>query len=307
MKKIYYNYISIIILFFIAIAIGTFFVYQNKRNNNQEVNNNQKIEQEVINKETNSSNDNQGQSSSIDSNEDIKRGFRATEIVSNNLPESIEFWTEAYCPGSGTDYDYHFDKNWNYKYNYSWDYYLSSCEEGETGSHGGCPTCVMSKIKLSKDHNPSEQNFRNSIKFEDGVGVYIEKLGSTREESEVRVWKDRKMKQIFPSYIPIEQFWSDFHIYVDVADYNNDGYVDLSFTGGSEVSTHAQEHDFVFLYDPVKRDIDWDRQITIFYYTLPLYAIEEGDESGSTCSMAIYKDGKVLQDSLQCPENILSK
>jgi hypothetical protein len=32
--------------------------------------------------------------------------FKATEIVSNNLPNSIEFWTQAYCPASGTKYDY---------------------------------------------------------------------------------------------------------------------------------------------------------------------------------------------------------
>lgn len=174
--------------------------------------------------------------------------FKATEIVSNDLPDSIEFWTEAYCPGSGTNYDYKLYDQGSY-----WDYYLSSCEKGEIGSHGGCKTCIMSKIKLSQDHNATEGNFKKNIKFEDGVGVYVEKLGSTKEESEVRVWKDGKMKQIFPSYIPIDQFWDDFNIYIDVKDYNNDGYVDLSFSGGSEVSTHYEEHRFVFLYDPAKK------------------------------------------------------
>lgn len=70
---------------------------------------------------------------------DPKLLFSATEIIANKLPETIEFWTEAYCPKDGSPYDYTVPGN----------YWLLSCEKGETGSHGGCPTCIMSKITLA--------------------------------------------------------------------------------------------------------------------------------------------------------------
>ena len=69
---------------------------------------------------------------------DIKERFKATEIVSNNLPESIEFWTEANCPNEGLDYEYELPQRFK----------LLDCEKGEKGSHGGCKTCEMSKIIL---------------------------------------------------------------------------------------------------------------------------------------------------------------
>jgi hypothetical protein len=92
---------------------------------------------------------------------ETKEYFHPTEIVNNNLPHSIEFWTEAYCPNDGTKYDYIIPLG----------YSLFSCDKDnqEKGTHGGCPTCIMSKIKLIKiesiynDHNtdfvcsPSEE------------------------------------------------------------------------------------------------------------------------------------------------------
>lgn len=69
--------------------------------------------------------------------QELKKKFSFTEIVSNNIPDSIEFWTEAYCP---------FEKKYSYIIPYDFD--LVSCENGADGSHNGCKTCAMSKIKL---------------------------------------------------------------------------------------------------------------------------------------------------------------
>lgn len=84
-------------------------------------------------------------------NEEAKEYFHATEIVNNNLPESIEFWTEAYCPSSGTYYDYNSDILSNY--------IVDKCEQGETGSHGGCKSCIMSKLLLHKKLQNENQEF----------------------------------------------------------------------------------------------------------------------------------------------------
>jgi len=67
----------------------------------------------------------------------LKEKFSFTQIVSNNIPDSIEFWTAAYCP---------FEKKYSYVIPYDFD--LVSCEKGTDGSHGGCATCAMSKINL---------------------------------------------------------------------------------------------------------------------------------------------------------------
>lgn len=70
----------------------------------------------------------------------IKDIFRATEIISSDdvaFPWTIEFWTEASCV-SGDKYEYIAPVG----------YAIESCEEGEIGSHGGCPTCIMSKVSL---------------------------------------------------------------------------------------------------------------------------------------------------------------
>lgn len=162
----------------------------------------------------------------------------------------------------------------------------------------------MSNIKLSQDHYVAEGNYRENIKFEDGVGIYVEKLGGDDEENcEVRVWKNGVMKKIAPSFYV--ELCSTYSGLIE-KDYNHDGYIDLSFSSGSESTTHMEEHQYVFLYNPKKKDIDWDKQFIIFYSMPPLYALEEGAEPKISveCSMTIYKDGKVLKDNLQCPENI---
>jgi hypothetical protein len=71
---------------------------------------------------------------------DLMVRFEATELVSNNFPESIEFWTQADCPWA---------LKWGYDIPYP-GYNVASCSKGEKGSHGGCPTCIMSKIRLEK-------------------------------------------------------------------------------------------------------------------------------------------------------------
>ena len=68
--------------------------------------------------------------------EDLSNAFK-----SNPNQNYVEFWTEAYCPKSGTEYDYVIPNNLR----------LVLCEKAETGLHGGCPTCVMSKIALTAD------------------------------------------------------------------------------------------------------------------------------------------------------------
>lgn len=70
--------------------------------------------------------------------EQLKKKFSYTELVNNKIPQSIEFWTEAYCPFTDPQYSYVIPH----------DFDLVSCEQGEVGSHGGCSTCIMSKIKL---------------------------------------------------------------------------------------------------------------------------------------------------------------
>ena len=93
--------------------------------------------------------------------DEAKVFFKATEIVSNNLPDSIEFWTEAACPLYSV-----------WAYIIPTDYELlmqnSNCiTDTSKGVHGGCPTCVMSKIKLAeksyqRTKNPSLQTIISS-------------------------------------------------------------------------------------------------------------------------------------------------
>lgn len=69
--------------------------------------------------------------------------FSAKEIVEDNLPNDITFWAEAFCPNFNTNANYAIPEG----------YELVSCEMGETGTHGGCSYCAMSKIKLKAKTN----------------------------------------------------------------------------------------------------------------------------------------------------------
>ncbi|MFA5013053.1 MAG: polysaccharide deacetylase family protein [Candidatus Paceibacterota bacterium] len=74
----------------------------------------------------------------------IVPGFSMTDLASDDLPSSIEFWTQATCPGSNS-----------YAYQVPSGYELVSCSHATMGSHCGCSDCVMSKIKLTKTQTPT--------------------------------------------------------------------------------------------------------------------------------------------------------
>ncbi len=88
----------------------------------------------------------------------LKSRFIATEIVSSNLPESIEFWTQADCP---------WVSRWEYDISQP-GYYVVNCTNGEEGSHGGCDRCIMSKIELKKGNYQSSSN----MLFNSDYGLY---------------------------------------------------------------------------------------------------------------------------------------
>ena len=79
---------------------------------------------------------------------DLPANFHAVEVVANDLPASAEFWTQAYCPGAGSAFEYSIPDG----------YRVESCEYGSIGSHNGCSYCTMAKIKLAlgKSDEPSE-------------------------------------------------------------------------------------------------------------------------------------------------------
>ncbi len=91
----------------------------------------------------------------------LKEEIRATEIISYELTDSgriksVEFWTEATCPFWDRDYEYETPEGFIYQ----------SCKGGEIGSHGGCPTCEMSKISLTMAINNLE-DYVESINIEE--------------------------------------------------------------------------------------------------------------------------------------------
>ncbi|BFT95197.1 MAG: hypothetical protein MNSN_05100 [Minisyncoccus archaeiphilus] len=66
------------------------------------------------------------------SNEEIKKLFNATEVIINDSPKVIEFWTEATCPGDGLDSDYSFEK---IGLTFEAGYFLISCVHGDDEFH----------------------------------------------------------------------------------------------------------------------------------------------------------------------------
>ena len=68
--------------------------------------------------------------------------FGGSELVEDNLPESLTAWYTAACSGT---YDIHLEKNTPTKI---WGRYrVATCEMGPTGSHGGCSHCLMCKVR----------------------------------------------------------------------------------------------------------------------------------------------------------------
>ena len=62
--------------------------------------------------------------------------------VEDNLPGSLTAWYQAYCSGR---YDIHLEKHT--PVNIRGRYKAAKCENGPTGSHGGCSYCLMCKVR----------------------------------------------------------------------------------------------------------------------------------------------------------------
>jgi hypothetical protein len=70
------------------------------------------------------------------------KDFGGSELVEDNLPESLTAWYTAACSGR---YDIHLEKHT--PVNIRGRYKASKCEMGPTGSHGGCSYCLMCKVR----------------------------------------------------------------------------------------------------------------------------------------------------------------
>lgn len=167
--------------------------------------------------------------------------FDTTEIISNNLPESIEFWTEAYCPGNGDVYNYNFD---NLKYNNTDYYFLDSCDQGDIGSHGGCQTCAMSKIKLIPiGCETDEQKYYETINGK----IFLVTTCPQGSECQIKIFKNNTSQIIKLEYrVPLYISFDD--------DYNFDDYSDLKISYGEigAGSGKLNEQNDIFLFDKDK-------------------------------------------------------
>ncbi|MFA6252279.1 MAG: hypothetical protein WCX74_02675 [Candidatus Paceibacterota bacterium] len=257
MKRKYRILILILITTLVSSAYILFVLYTNKANSNQETNDNQKTEQNIkepissnsIAKEKEEQEHNESFSNKI-SNEEAKKLFNAKEIVSNNSPKLIEFWTEATCPGDGFDSDYYFDKIGLTPGN---GYFLYSCIHGDNGSHGGCVDCRMVKIKLvdkelfeNDSRIDAELNSFNNIKinnsfaFVQGYSIFYH--GGSGFEYNI-FYKGNK------SYLSCNSIREDP---LAVYDINFDGYDDIfCFDGNMNVA----------IYNPKNNKFDRDYTI----------------------------------------------
>lgn len=137
------------------------------------------------------------------SDADAKKFFHATEIISNDSPESIQFWTEAYCPNEGTKYDYQIPSKYaSYEVDCT---YADNTGSIYLGQHGGCPSCVMASIKLYKKNNttdyrkPLEQEAENSDKKNELLESLKSELNTLL--SKKLLDSDTILKQKFGEYI----------------------------------------------------------------------------------------------------------
>jgi len=177
---------------------------------------------------------------------DIKERFKATEIVFNNLPESIEFWTEAYCPGSDASYDYQLDLTANSEY------LLSSCELGEIGSYGGCKTCVMSKIKLIRWTCESDtQRYYNT----DNGNKFVVTISPNCTSHYLKIFS-KGVEQI----IELDEEYED----ISFEDYNFDGYSDLKifFGPAGTGSGRLNESNKIYLFDENQSKYIYNKTVT---------------------------------------------
>lgn len=161
----------IFVIFASLVAYDYYYNYQVIKENNDRVN---ALKQEEIRK-----NDLiQEQAKKAQEEQDkirkaLNNQFGSTEIVSNNLPKSIEFWTEASCPHLNLENGYKAPDG----------YYVSAeyCPDDQMGMHGGCPNCKMSKIVLKSGANQNMEKLKPLISkycskdqnVNDGAGFYI--------------------------------------------------------------------------------------------------------------------------------------
>jgi hypothetical protein len=134
------------------------------------------LENEITLKETKLDEDDMREKIADIDKDRLKEEIKATEIISYDLADSgrirsVEFWTEAKCYG---EYRYKVPEGFVFKK-------FGSCTPGEIGSHGGCPTCEMSKISLTMAVN-SLEDYVESINIKElSLGEKIKK----RQMSEI--------------------------------------------------------------------------------------------------------------------------
>jgi hypothetical protein len=130
--------------------------------------------------------------------EDLKKFFKATEIINNNKNE-ISFWIDSICPKDEEDYDFITPEG----YNNPW------CQvyEEEIGTHGGCPTCVLSKIILNDvDVYYCRHSFcRNSIMYENSETPDSIDISVLEKEMSLEIFNsDEKIKEYIGEKTNIE-------------------------------------------------------------------------------------------------------
>ncbi|MDD4409571.1 MAG: DKNYY domain-containing protein [Candidatus Pacebacteria bacterium] len=190
---------------------------------------------------------NQSQEVLIEKDGDIKKIFKATEIVTNDLPRSIEFWAEATCLNEGLDSIYKFDDSLK---NYSFD----ACEEGEIGTHGGCGNCKMSKIKLVKTSecvNNQKKYYKfgdNNLFFEVNYFSKSDKYAEDCKYCEVKI-NGNNVSQKIESYCEDVSFDND---------YNFDGFNDI----GIKILLAQNNSSRYYLYDQKENGFIFNKELS---------------------------------------------
>lgn len=141
--------------------------------------------------------------------------FKATEIVSNNLPDSIEFWKEGYCLNGSYD-----------------GYLIDDCLVGLNGSHNGCENCAMNKVQLVKAYNCKSDSNTTSQLGDEEISIKLSYYSKNENSTDCNYCKVKvtgnKMDQTIESACLESDFKNnDTKIIFD--DYNFDGFGDIAF------------------------------------------------------------------------------
>jgi hypothetical protein len=271
--------LAIGIITVIIITAGSYFIYTKT---------NKTIKQSSI-EEKIKTNNTQKEENNIEEkmvNEKVKKDFHATEIINNNLPESIEFWTEAYCPGSGTNYDY------NVEYLSIYYYSFDSCEQGETGSHEGCENCIMSKIKIK------EPDYSNIC---DSSGFFYKNINELSSEKALFQFYHYDYNGHNCTSCTIDIFNKDTHQKIkedqdycfgfELYDVNFDNYKDLLITKSTSVNGGYS----VYLFDINKKEYIYNENYSKISFNRVTYSKEKKEiyenlyYGVSNCKLNVYK------------------